>query len=104
MQSNPLQPNNVNAAGASKPVNGGGAAVTPLGGDQYLHSQNYGAAVDGRGNADCETGQRGYAAPTSVNLSPRTPGNQGTTFDGRARVPAGETFTRDPQTGTRLTP
>jgi len=25
-----------------------------------LHSQNYGAAIDAQGNADCETGQRGY--------------------------------------------
>src|SRR5205085_5559278 len=30
------------------------------GGPQNLHGQAYGAAIDSQGNADCETGQRGY--------------------------------------------
>ena len=64
----------------------------------------YGAAVDNQGNADCETGQRGY--PQKLNYfdpqgrdldsDPHTPGDQGPTFAGRAHVPAGETFTRTP--------
>ncbi len=67
----------------------------------------YGAAVDDQGNADCETGQRGY--PKKLNYydpqgrdldsDPHTPGDQGATFAGRTQVPAGETFTRAPQTG-----
>lgn len=78
---------------------------------QNLHGQAYGAAVDNQGNADCETGQRGYplklnaADPLHRNLvvDPHTPGNQGPTFRGRPRVPAGETFSRNPQTGPQLT-
>jgi hypothetical protein len=108
-QSNPLQPNNVNTADASEPVNGGGFD-TPLGGNEFLHTQNYGAAIDTRGNADCETGQRGYPLrlnpfdPQHRNLvvDPHTPGDQGPTFSGRAHVPAGETFTREPTTGPQL--
>ena len=56
------------------------------------------------GNADCETGQRGYPErladrlPPSYNIviDPRTPGNQGPTFTGRARVPEGQTFSAEP--------
>ena len=101
MQSNPIQPNNVNSAGAALPVNGGGID-SPLGGNQYLHSQNYGAAIDNQGNADCETGQRGFPSPNQVVLAPHTAGSQGTTFHGRGRVPTGETFSRNPQTGPQL--
>jgi hypothetical protein len=90
-------------------VNGGGFD-TPLGGNEFLHTQNYGAAIDTRGNADCETGQRGYPLrlnpfdPQHRNLvvDPHTPGDQGPTFSGRAHVPAGETFTREPTTGPQL--
>ena len=81
-----------------------------FGGLQFLHAQSYGAAVDNHGNADCETGQRGW--PKKLNhfdpqgrtlaLDAHTPGNQGPTFHGRARVPAGETFSRSPQTGPQL--
>ena len=108
-QGNPLQPNNVGTQGAIAPVNGGGPD-TPLGGNEYLHAQAYGAAIDNHGNADCETGQRGY--PKKLNhfdpagpqpgTDPHTPGNQGPTFTGRTQVPAGETFTRNPQTGPQL--
>jgi virulence factor Mce-like protein len=66
-----------------------------------LHAQPYGAAVDAAGNADCEQGQRGYLTHLANGVDPSlqlvgepvTPGNQGTTFSGRARVPKGETFT-----------
>ena len=35
-------------------------------------------------------------------LDPHTPGDQGPTFHGRTHVPAGETFSRNPQTGPQL--
>jgi hypothetical protein len=108
---NPAQPNNVGMQGASLPVNGGGSD-TVLGGNEYYHSQSYGAAIDTQGNADCEIGQRGF--PRQLNhldpqgrllaTDPHTPGNQGTTFTGRSRVPKGETFSRNPQTGPQLAP
>jgi virulence factor Mce-like protein len=109
-QANPLQSNNVASAGATAPVNGGGTTSTLTGGNEYLHAQPYGAAVDNQGNADCETGQRGYPQklnyfdPQGRNLATdaHTPGNQGPTFKGIAHVPAGETFTRNPSTGPQL--
>ena len=93
--------------GATQPANG---TTGLFGGTEDLHAQPYGAAIDNSGNADCETGQRGY--PLSLNhldpqhrnlaTDPHTPGDQGPTFAGRAHVPAGETFTRNPQTGPQL--
>ena len=87
-----------------------GKSPTITGGNEYLHAQAYGSAVDNQGNADCETGQRGY--PLKLNhLDPQgrdlgtdahTPGNQGPTYAGRARVPAGETYSRNPTTGPQL--
>jgi hypothetical protein len=98
------QTDNVGTLGATEPANGQG------GGPEFLHSQVYGAAVDAAGNADCETGQRGYpkklnyADPQGRNLDsdPHTPGDQGPTYAGRTRVPAGETYSRSPQTGPQL--
>ena len=108
-QSNPAQPNNVSDQGANAPVNGGGFD-SPLGGNQFAHGPTYGASVDNQGNADCETGQRGYVKqlnhldPQGRNFDsdPHTPGNQGPTFPGRAHVPTGETFSRAPATGPQL--
>ncbi len=110
-EANPVQPNNVGQQGATAPANGGGS-TSMLGGNEYLHAQAYGAAVDNQGNADCETGQRGYVLKLNhldpqgrdLALDAHTPGNQGATFAGRAHVPAGETFTRNPTTGPQLTP
>jgi virulence factor Mce-like protein len=106
---NPSQPNNVGAQGANQPVDGGGSDG-PLGGNEYLHNPTYGAAIDTAGNADCETGQRGY--PRQLNYfdplhrlfdsDSHTPGDQGPTFAGRAHVPTGETFSREPTTGPQL--
>jgi ABC-type transporter Mla subunit MlaD len=106
----PLQNNNVGQQGATAPVDGGGSTSLTSGGNEYLHAQNYGAAIDNAGNADCETGQRGY--PLKLNYfdpqgrdfatDAHTPGDQGPTFKGRARVPAGETFSRNPTTGPQL--
>ncbi len=110
-QSNPLQPNNISQQGATAPANGGGSTSTITGGNAYLHAQAYGAAVDNQGNADCETGQRGYVLKLN-HLDPQgrdlgtdahTPGDQGPTYAGRAHVPAGETFSRNPTTGPQLT-
>ena len=107
---NPMQTNNVGSQGATQPVNGGGSDSLLNGGNEYLHAQPYGAAIDNAGNADCETGQRGY--PKRLNYfdpehrdfatDVHTPGDQGPTFKGRARVPAGETFSRNPTTGPQL--
>jgi virulence factor Mce-like protein len=107
---NPTQANNVGQAGATQPVNGGGSTSMLTGGNEFLHAQPYGAAVDNQGNADCETGQRGYPQrlnhldPAGNNFATdaHTPGDQGPTFKGRAHVPAGETFTRNPTTGPQL--
>jgi phospholipid/cholesterol/gamma-HCH transport system substrate-binding protein len=98
------QNDNVASQGAIHPADG------QNGGPEYLHNQTYGAAIDNYGNADCETGQRGY--PKKLNyLDPKgrnlgtdahTPGLQGTTFAGRQAVPAGETFSRNPTTGPQL--
>jgi ABC-type transporter Mla subunit MlaD len=79
---------NLGGFGESEPVN-------------ELHAQPYGAAIDSQGNADCEVGQRGYPRVLANGVDPSrelvgepvTPGNQGTTFTGRPRVPKGQTFT-----------
>ncbi len=107
MSANPAQPNNPAAEPASAPVNGGGDDNNPLGGNAYGHAPTYGAAIDNQGNADCETGQRGYAHQLSYfdpqhrlgQSDQHTPGNQGPTFTGRTHVPPGETFSRNPDIG-----
>jgi ABC-type transporter Mla subunit MlaD len=93
--------------GARTPVNG---EPTISGVPMNFHTNVYSAAIDREGDADCESGQRGYL--TRLNtfgdprfktvVDPHIPGNQGTTFTGRARVPAGQTFTRAPQSGPRV--
>jgi virulence factor Mce-like protein len=106
-QGSPIQPNNMGQQGATSPANGGGATTPMFGGNEYAHGQAYGAAVDNQGNADCENGQRGYvlqlnhADPKNrlFGTDAHTPGDQGTTFTGAAHVPAGETFTRNPEIG-----
>lgn len=98
------QPDNIGEQGAVQPANG------QNGGPEFLHGPTYGAAIDTSGNADCETGQRGYPKklnyfdPQGRNLDtdPHTPGDQGPTFAGFPHVPAGETFSRAPQTGPQL--
>ncbi len=108
--SNTAQANNVGSQGATAPVNGGGTTSLLTGGNEFLHAQAYAAAIDDQGNADCETGQRGYPRklnhfdPQGRNLviDTHTPGDQGPTFTGRSRVPAGETYSRNPTTGPQL--
>ncbi len=93
------QPNNVGTLPAWQPANG--YAPLPDQADaEYLHVGNYVPAIDSRGFADCESGQRGYelrlnhADPLHRNLvtDSNIPGDQGPLFAGRPRVPAGETF------------
>jgi virulence factor Mce-like protein len=78
-----------------------------------LHAQPYSGAIDNQGNADCEKGQAGYMTgglapvlenrrdfdgkPFRVVAAPRTPGNQGPTYEGRNKVPDGQTFSREPE-------
>jgi ABC-type transporter Mla subunit MlaD len=96
----------VGALGAAYPANGGVNQSTP----QFLHSNNYSAAVTGDGQADCESGQRGYmerqaafAAPDQkIVVDPHLPGASGTTWTGRPAVPEGQTFDRAPQIGPRI--
>jgi len=104
------QANGVTALGATEPANGEG--VAPNGTPQFLHSNNYTAAVDDNGNADCESGQRGYVRRINAYgdkrfetvVDPHIPGNQGTTFTGRPRVPEGQTFSRQPEVGPQIPP
>jgi phospholipid/cholesterol/gamma-HCH transport system substrate-binding protein len=99
------QQNSVTSLPADQPANGQG--VPPGQTPEYLHGPVYAAAVDNNGNADCEALQRGY--PLKLNhLDPQgrnldadqhTPGDQGPTWTGLAKVPPGETFTRNPTVG-----
>ena len=101
---NPTDPS-LGSIGARRPVNGERVTSGPA---PYFHGSSYGAAIGADGRADCESGQRGYpqkltAYNSDPNLKivtdPHTPGLQGPTYTGRARVPAGQTFTREPQSG-----
>ena len=115
------QDNSSSTDGATEPANGENyqAATAARGDKEFFHGQSYDAAVNNDGSADCENGQRGYLhGPLSLfgpkndlegnpNLGvfdPHTPGSQGTTYTGLSRVPPGETFTREPQTGAQLDP
>jgi ABC-type transporter Mla subunit MlaD len=104
---NPTDPS-LGSIGARRPVNG--EEVTS-GAKANLHSNIYGAAVGSDGSADCESGQRGYLQKLTaynkdpsfkVVTDPHIPGHQGTTYTGRARVPAGQTFTREPESGPHM--
>jgi ABC-type transporter Mla subunit MlaD len=107
---NSAQPNNVGTVGATAPVNGGGTTSLLSGGNAYFHAPPYGAAINTNGTADCETGQRGYPLKLNhfdpqgrdLDTDVHTPGSQGPTFAGRARVPKGETYSRNPTTGPQL--
>lgn len=103
------QSNSPASMGAAEPANGEGyqQASRPRGAPAHLHATPYNAAIDEQGNADCENGQRGYvrrlarfSAPRfQIGTDPHIPGNQGPTYTGRPRVPEGQTFTREPETG-----
>ncbi|PTL54394.1 hypothetical protein C7Y72_21925 [Paraconexibacter algicola] len=105
---NPLA-SSVGTLGAARPANG---EPTLTGSPMNLHLTPYGAAIDEQGNADCESGQRGYhqrlnaygPADQNIVVDPHIPGNSGPTFTGRPRVPEGQTFSRSPQVGPKLPP
>jgi ABC-type transporter Mla subunit MlaD len=100
------QTNNVGSMGAYEPVNGQGyeAAMAPRGSNHHLHSTPYNHAITDDGEADCESGQRGYVRRWTtftepnflINNRPDIPGVQGPTYKGRPRVPEGQTFSREP--------
>ncbi|HEV7805988.1 MAG TPA: MlaD family protein [Solirubrobacteraceae bacterium] len=94
-----LQKNSIGAFGATRPAAGG--TIDPvqkalLGDAVALHQADYNRYVDEHGDADCEGGQRGYLDNDGVSTNHRTPGNQGPTYTGRARVPAGQSFSAEP--------
>jgi len=104
------QENSLASFGATEPANAD--HIDPVqhalfGDGVQLHDQLYNAAVDENGNADCESGQRGYLERNAkywsdeykIVVDPHLPGNSGTTFTGRPRVPAGQTFDRNPKIG-----
>lgn len=104
----PEQHNTPMTPGAAGPANGPSFEPTSLltGDGAFFHAQPYGRAVDEEGNADCESGQRGYPVRQTndaivppeylVTTSSRTPGNQGPTFTGKPRVPEGQTYSAEP--------
>ncbi len=102
------QDDSIGAMGADEPANG---SEVKEGNKQFLHGDPYGAAITPDGRADCEAGQRGYLERNArfydkkykIEQDARTPGAQGPTFTGRARVPAGQTFTAVPETGEYAT-
>ena len=102
------QTDSVTSLPAAQPANG--QNVPPGQTPEYLHSGNYTAAIASNGTADCEAGQRGYVKqlnasdPQHRNLGTdqHIPGEQGQTWTGLAKVPPGETFTRNPSTGPQV--
>ena len=109
LKSTGQQTNSVGTMGSAEPANGEGyvEATRARGDNVFLHAQPYGAAINDKGEADCESGQRGYLNRLSKFKDPKykvvtdahTPGDQGPTFKGRARVLPGQTFSREPETG-----
>jgi ABC-type transporter Mla subunit MlaD len=103
------QSNGPGSMGSVEPGNGEGyvEATRARGAPAHLHGTVFNAAIDDNGNADCENGQRGYVRRLSrfgaekyqINTDYHFPGNSGPTYSGRARVPRGQTYTREPQTG-----
>ncbi len=106
----PAQSGSVGSLGATQPVNGGIPDSPPGSVPEFLHNPNYPAAIDNAGNADCESGQRGYVYKLNhldpqgrlLETDPHVPGDQGPTWTGLSRVPPGETFSRNPTTGPQL--
>lgn len=103
------QTNNPASMGSPFPANGEGyqEASNPRGSIYHLHATSYNGAITDDGQADCENGQRGYMRRLArfsepelkIVSDPHFPGAQGPTYTGRARVPEGQTFTREPETG-----
>ena len=106
------QNNSPASMGASEPGNGEGynPATARRGAPAHLHGQSYTPAIGPGGEADCENGQRGYMRRLArfsdpkyqIVSDPETPGLQGPTYKGRARVPRGQSFVDRPETGAQL--
>ena len=104
VNTSPRQEDSPGSMGADEPANG---EDVKEGNAAYSQDQPYGAAIGPDGRADCETGQRGFLERQArffpekykVARDPRSPGLQGPTFTGRPRVPEGQTFTHEPETG-----
>jgi hypothetical protein len=70
----------------------------------HLHSTPYNHAITDDGQADCENGQRGYLRRYTSVPEPEfliqtrsdIPGVQGPTYEGRSKLPKGQTFSREP--------
>ncbi len=95
----------VGTIGARQPSNG---EETTSGAPMNLHTNIYSAAIDENGEADCESGQRGYPRKAThynddqnlaIATDPRYPGNSGPLFTGRPRLPKGQTGTHLPESG-----
>ena len=109
IKSSGQQTSSPGSMGAAHPANGEGYVEQsrPRGDPAHLHAMAYNAAIDEAGNADCENGQRGYpkrlarfsGPELNIVTDPHIPGNQGPTYTGIPRVPKGQTFTREPETG-----
>jgi ABC-type transporter Mla subunit MlaD len=96
---------NMGSNGATVPANG---EETASGAPMNFHTNYYTAAITPNGEADCESGQRGYPRKLTtydqnqdleIVTDPRTPGVQGRIGTGRSRVPEGQTFSRTPEIG-----
>ena len=109
VKSSGQQTSSPGSMGAAEPANGQGyvEASRRRGDPAHLHATPYNAAIDEQGNADCENGQRGYPRRLArfsdprfqIVTDPHIPGNQGPTYRGISKVPKGQTFTREPETG-----
>jgi len=104
---NPTDPS-YGSIGAKRPANGEEVTSGPA---VFHHTNVYGAAIDHEGNADCESGQRGYQEKLTtyssdpklkIVVDPHSPGDQGPTFTGLSRVPPGQTFSRLPKYGPKM--
>ena len=101
------QTNNQGSMGATDPVNyqGYNEGMARRGSNVSLHSTPYNHAITESGEADCESGQRGWVKRHTPVPEPEfliqtradVPGIQGPTYKGRKRVPKGQTFAREPQ-------
>ena len=96
--------------GATHPANGE-ASLEPGGTPQYAHDPPYrrpstapATPTARRASAATWSARRTYLPRDyKVAIDPRNPGNQGPTYAGRARVPAGQTFVAQPETGPYAT-
>jgi virulence factor Mce-like protein len=98
------QDDSLGSQGANAPANGRDVRE---GNAQFFQGPPHAFAVGPDGRADCESGQRGFLTREArylppeymIHVDPHSPGLQGPTFTGKARVPEGQTFSHIPETG-----